>query len=283
MRVTILGNCQAQPLAAALTRADPGIDVVTGVAVHEAEPDPEDRLLSEFAGSDVVLAQRVSDSYPTAYLRTRHLRAALGDRLVVWPNVYYRGYNPEYRYLRRDGRHLEGPLGDYHLSWVVDGWLAGRPVADVVADLRSVDANAVFADVPEESLADLRSREADVDVPISDHIEEWRWATRLCWTFNHPTQALLDELAARVLRRLGVKPVPSDPDTELLGRWRGPLNPWVREHARPRFADRSAFRGCAVDLSGPAPRSVHRPLVRRGYADLVTAFYEVYDVALARD
>jgi len=280
VRIAVIGNCQARPLASALTAAIPGLEVLDVVIVHLADQAEADKTLAAIDGADFVLAQRVVDNYPTQFVRTDELRRHFGARLLVWPNLYYRGYNPELVYLR-DSQHraLQGPFGEYHVSTIHEAWRQGLSVVETVERLKSVDFNREkFAMVPDESLAELIEREADCDLRVSDVVAEDRWKTRLFFTFNHPTSAALDILVTRMLGLLGVPNASAGQPGEPLGRWRLPLNPWVKSEFAPSFQVRGNFLGSAVEYDGDRPKAVGPP-VPLNYRELTREYFTVYDKA----
>ena len=226
------------------------------------------------------------DNYPLEFVRNANLREAFGEKVVVWPNLYYRGYSPELVYLRNGGRPLQGPLGDYHLSPIHEGWKQGRSLAESIATFRDVDYNAErFSTVPEDSLRDLEQREADCDVTISDYVARERWRQRLFFTFNHPTKAALVELAKRVLDHTGwsehsspeaVAELAARP-AEPLGRWRVPMNPWIAQTAGSGLKDIKRFRANEVDMSGGLPKALAEPVLRLSLEEIAATYYRIYD------
>ena len=286
LHVAVIGNCQASPLARMLESVAPAVWVKRVVIVHLAKPEERTRVYSALEQSDVVLAQRVVDNYPLEFVRNANLREAFGDKVVVWPNLYYRGYSPELVYLRNAGRPLQGPLGDYHLSPIHEEWKKGRSLAESIATFRDVEYNAErFSTVPEDSLRELVQREADCDVTISDYVARERWRQRLFFTFNHPTKAALVELAKRVLDHTGwsehgsaeaVAGLAASP-AEPLGRWRVPMNPWIAQTAGSGLKDIKRFRANEVDMSSGLPTALAEPVLRLTLEEIAATYYRIYD------
>lgn len=69
----------------------------------------------------------------------------------------------------------------------------------------------------------------EVDLPISDLLEDPAVHARSFWTINHPTSALLDPLASRILERAGLAPItaPRAQSDEPLAGIRTPVEPHV--------------------------------------------------------
>lgn len=287
VNVAVIGNCQANPLASMLRSVAPVVRVNRTVIVHLAKDAERDEIYQALAGSDVILAQRVVDNYPCVFVRNAELRAAFGERVVVWPNLYYRGYSPELAYLRDDKpQPLQGPLGDYHLSPIHDAWLQGLSLDEAITRFRDPDYHASrFSDVPEDSLRELEERESECDVRISDYVAEQRWEQRLFFTFNHPAKTALVELARRALEATGLGEQVSAKamaqlvarPAEPLGRWRVPMNPWIARTFGAGMADIELFQGNEVDLSGGRPIAL-KPIVHLSLDEVAATYYRVYDL-----
>ena len=191
--IAVLGNCQAGPLRTLLSAALPQAEIQPVFTVHLVQEDQHDEVYEQLAKADLILAQRVVDNYPRTYVRTQVLRESFGDKVIVWPNLYYRGYNPELFYLRAaGGGAMQGPLGDYHMRTIHSAWERGASAGVAAESLRDVDANRVaFGDVPEASLRDLDARERDCDVKIAAWVRDQRWSEHLFFTFNHPDLSCL--------------------------------------------------------------------------------------------
>ena len=204
-RIAIVGNCQARPLGAVLALLSPELEIIEPVIVHLAKPADEAKANERLAGADIVLAQLVADNYPVPFVRLNALRERLGDKVVPWVNLYWRGRNPELVYKRELAGRAEFPLVSYHLEPVHEGWRDGLDAAEIAARLADPDlARLRYGGTAEASLAELRSREAGTPVPITDVIEERAATDDLFHVFNHPTTDLLGEYARRLLRALGL-------------------------------------------------------------------------------
>ena len=99
------------------------------------------------------------------------------------------------------------PLGDYHLSPIVDGFKAGASPKRVAALLSDLDWNRQqYGDIPRQSMQELYERERQTSVKIVDEIAEKESRERLFFTFNHPSLQLIAEYSHRILQALGFKP-----------------------------------------------------------------------------
>jgi hypothetical protein len=286
LNVAVLGNCQAQPLAGQLAATVPGLSVERVVIVHLARDEDRDAVYQDLDRVDLVIAQRVVDNYPCAFVRNAELKQAFGDKVLVWPNLYYRGYNPELTYLRGPDRSVvHGPLGDYHVGTIHEAWSEGLPVDEAVRRTGSIEVNReLYADVPGQSLEELGQREHDCDIQMAEWVAEHMWEQRLFHTFNHPASAALRELARRIVDtghlagvKAGTTPVTS---AEPLGRWGLPMNPWVADALAPTIEDLEVYHGNDL-VFGEGTVDLGRELVRYDLPGIAEAFYRVYDEVFA--
>lgn len=283
MRVVIVGNCQARPMGEILS-AIFGIDVQASVIVHLVRPQDEAKYLDVLQGADVILAQRVAENYPAPFVRTDALRQRYGEKVRIWQNLYFRGYNPDLVYCKRrlpaTGR-LAGPLGEYHLMALISAWRERIGTTGALARLQDVDWYKMnFADAPNSSLQELQSRERLGGVPVSDLIADQWTRRRLFFTFNHPSAALIAQYAIRVGKDLGLRPLRKIPPQlfgEPLGSLMMPVNPFVHATYQMPFGQFSAYRGAMVKATA---HDVSFNLSKTTFytaKELVEAFWRVYD------
>jgi len=280
-RVSVIGNCQGSPLAEML-RLFFKCEIVHILPVHKAGVLSEEKLDSAIAGSDYVLSQELHETFPLQWLRTSALKERSDSKLLVWQNLYFRGYNPELVYLRpAKGRHYCGPLGDYHIEDVVRGYQKGLAVTEVAAELEDVELNAArYSGVLGSTLEQLRAREKNTVTPVADFIEERCWDRRLFYTFNHPSNALLFRVAVAIGNVIGLRPMEkfrNDIINEKLNEILVPLNSVVRDRAKPTLSDWPLFTGLKFVLSSPCKVTNLKERQFYSRTELVEAFYRIYD------
>ncbi|ESQ78053.1 hypothetical protein AEYBE204_16290 [Asticcacaulis sp. YBE204] len=186
----------------------PSAEILGAVPVDHVPHNTYEHYAALIDAADIVLAQTISEDYPVVWIRQSSLKALCGDRLLIIPNVYFSGYTPDMGYIHGNGaRHIvQGPMADYHLYPVVyayqQGWAPDRATA-----LFSDDAffTQTYATAAETSLAELKRREATLEVGIADFIAEHYRERRLFNSMNHPTAYLLSAMADRILDHLGVR------------------------------------------------------------------------------
>ena len=93
--IVIVGNCQARPLAMAISEMVPEIEISGIAIVHLVNDESSSKFNNLFINADYIFAQRVTDAYRCNFVRTNKIISEHGGRVRVWPNLYYAGYTPE--------------------------------------------------------------------------------------------------------------------------------------------------------------------------------------------
>jgi hypothetical protein len=280
--VALIGNCQARPLAE-MMKAVFDVRIETIAIVHLLRNEQEVEYAGAFEKADVVLAQAVSDTYPCEFVRRSALTDRYGEKVFIWSNLYFSGYNPELMYVRPNARaHLVGPLGDYHMSPIIAGYQEGLSVQRCAERLADPAWNRVqYQGGVERSLQELRQRESRSGAPVADLVEmHWR-SRRLFYTFNHPSAFLLLEYAYRIGERLGLtvkRRLSGMHFDEPLGKFVVPINRFVLEDYHLSVDDSPVFRGIGVDFNDEG-KPVTQPRQTHYYSgeELIDCFYRIYD------
>ena len=219
MQVQVIANCQARPISTLLSKKATDIKTQDPIILHLSKPEERDAHLAQIEKADVVFAQLTSDAFQPQHLSSKELKERFGDKVVIWPNIFYVGQQPYLRYFTHPqlGR-LMGPLEALHdirlyKSWKDTGYVNG----DVLGDYDAGFLTGVRA----TSLAELVGKEAKCDVIISDFITQHEDDAKLFLTFNHPSNLVLSQMADRLLDHIGQSDVSCQDDTphELLGRY----------------------------------------------------------------
>src|SRR6478735_4792087 len=129
MRVSVIGNCQSVSLRQILMALRGDIDSQVLPNVYELSDIFKKAVCEDLEHSDWIVAQLVSPEYVVDYVRTETLRAQYGDKLIVWPNVYFSGYSPDFDVIHDVEFHnFRGPLLDYHSDKLLYAFLHGWSV-----------------------------------------------------------------------------------------------------------------------------------------------------------
>lgn len=280
--IAVVGNCQARPLASIFAASLPNAQITATAIVHLLADKDEPDYAAFFEAADVIFSQRVTDNYPCSFLRTSRLKETYGNKVICFPNLYYSGYNPELSYLRNEARKpIGGPLGDYHSRTIFKAWQQGLTVKEAVLRHYDIVYNQEnYAGLPEKSIQELYQREAETDVRIIDWIEAQLWRQRLFFTFNHPTQALLKQLALSLIRLsdIGHSDWNEDaaPKNEALGRFSCPINPWIANQYKPSFTTQDVYTGNEV-VNIDDGKVIAGKLREYQPLEITEAFFKVYD------
>jgi hypothetical protein len=252
-KIAVVANCQARPVANLIAILAPGVEITTVTIVHLAREADAAEALAHYANSDFLFAQAVQHNYPTPFVRTAGLKEQFGGKVVTWPNIFYQGQCPEIRYMTSGTGRVLGPLGEYQNIAVYEAWRNGFGVAATVDRLLTGgDWVTPLADEAPRSMAELRTREARLDVGIADHIAAHWQARRLFHTFNHPTNELLLQVARDLLVHIGINPDMSRMLTEYpeaLDQFVPAMLPPLVERLGLRYRGSTITKGVAVNFA----------------------------------
>lgn len=243
--------------------------ILDPVILHLAKEDQEQEHRNRLAEADIVLAQLTSDQYHIPYLRSNVIKHQLGDRSIIWPNIFYAGQQPYLRYFSSAcGGRLLGPLEAMHDLRIYARWRASR---GLTGPFPEDFVNQEFErSVQQTSTEDLRKKEAGCDVEISDIISSERSSDRQFFTFNHPARVILEVLSNRILSKLGENgPVEWNDGSEPLARYLVPSS-WQAETA-PEYKGNP----CLINEDGSV--SIEPTPTIYTSSELEEAFFEIYD------
>lgn len=206
----LYGNCQIEPLRKILEKSSDftkKYQFIDLKPVHLLTENDAINLEVKIAETDLFIHQVVSDDYQgikqfgTNYLRNCLKKTA---KAIAIPGAYFTGYHPAMiNFKDGDGNKITKPC-DYHdvnLLYLFD---QGKTVTEAIEIIEQVDfyqAEYVL-DNFKTTLQELRDRETELDITISDFIEQNYQKEKLFHTFNHPGVAVLSYLADRILELL---------------------------------------------------------------------------------
>lgn len=286
VKIAVVANCQARPVAALLKQMSPKVEIAGFTITHLAKEAQREAAFELYEKADFVFAQAVNENYPVSFLRTVKLKDAFGDKIITWPNAFFRGHCPDIRYLTIPGEgRAMGPLGHYHSLAIYDAWRNERGAMRTVKMLRQEDEwTQEFEGEPNQSIQELRDREASLDIKLADYIEE-RWREeRLFYTFNHPKKKVLIQLAAGLLKRISVSSQRSEPvgdDREPLGKTVPLLMPRLAERIGLKFEPNEWSKG--VTLTSENKLGIEGTPRFYKLKDLIETSFKCYDIQLNPD
>jgi hypothetical protein len=279
MKIVILGNCQGPVLEQLFLCAGTDVSLERTEPVFQFRQDQEDEIMTRLGAADVIFAQRVSDDFPISWVSTSSLRAAYGGKLLSWPNIYFDGYTPDIRYIRlHDIGQLQSPLDTYHYDLIAEQHRRGLSLREAIEAFQSDTGTAEQDDPFAASLSRLQTRETDVDVPISDYIEQAAKTRRCFYTPNHPYTFVLAEMGKRLADAAGISfdHARAAATPTLLDKIYIPTRPAIRRRFNLPFDRIPLHRGMEVTSTGGGQITLGKA---RSFMpqELVTEFYRIYD------
>lgn len=286
LRLAVIANCQARPMAQIIRLLAPQVDIVEITITHLAKQEEKEKCYEIYQKADYIFAQRVSDNYPTEFVRSDCLKQMFPHKLIVWPNIFFRGQCADLCYVTRPGvGRVVGPLGEYQNLVIFEAWQKSSTVSDARQLL--TDGGAWLARLETEaasSLAELQARELQCDVTISSEIaEHWR-NKRLFFTFNHPSKWLLETVARRLLQCIACE----TQDTPAIHACAEPLDriipallPVVAEYLGLQLPTGTLFKGCEIQLADQV--KIGKGVVYYELDDFIETSFRVLDRQLTPD
>lgn len=271
MKIVVVGNCQSRPIATIIKQIAPSTEIIGVVVVHLATDKEKSENLALYASADIIIAQLVADNYPCDYVRTKFLLEKFNGKIVVINNLFFKGYNPDWSYKRLNGGGLlKGPMGDYHNDGIFSSWAAGTSIQDTKELLYSDLYLKKYNHVALESLNELRLREQLSDISIVDFINEKMKQQRLFWSFNHPSNSLLELYTKKILDFIGVSiELKLENKNESLGKFR------PRVIAGFYNVSDAEQQGVSIDMSDS--KIELGPIKKYTDYELIEVFFEVYN------
>ncbi len=224
--VVVWGNCQAAPIASLLEEpvARRGWKVLTLPPVFEIDEAGLAGVQKHLASAVLLVTQPIRDEYRIPGCGSTQLAALLPDdgRTITIPVIYDSSAFPyQVNAHRGDGARVDAPVTDYHDLRTLVAAERGLSVEQAVAWWPEPD-DAMVRENATRSQAELRRRESDLDVTISDQLSE-----PVMWTLSHPRNTVLAEVAVRILELLDLDTGVTVPSREFVGARRAPIEPAV--------------------------------------------------------
>jgi len=249
IKVVVIGNCQARPIATLLEQMGVKVEVIKIAIVHLLSNEQKNEYEHFFKDADFIIAQVIADNYPCSFVTTKYLKVHYPGKVINIVNLYFSGYMPELRYIRLNGKGtLRGPLADYHNQTIYDCWKEKQTQQYTHARLEdSVFNKNKYGLLFEKSLSELSCREGATDIRIVNFIKNNLHIQKLFFTFNHPSLNLLIEYVKEILVFIDIKYTlqPVSCIKEPLGQFTAPINIHIKDLIDIEFKDITVFKGLA--------------------------------------
>ena len=278
----VYGNCQS-PIISRILSANPrfslNYEIVKCKPVFKIGKSDLENLKSIIQEIDLFIYQPVRSGYSgLEELGTDYLKNLLKPHSlsISFHSLYFNNYNPEIIYISKpnavdDDRVFVGPFGDYHNKNIIDMFIRGCQVKDVIkflSDPEALDRLSIQENL-KSSINELERREHEfgIDIKIASYVENNYQLKRLFWTKNHPSNNILFYCASGILERLGFL------DNK---------NILMKRLIATEFLDGTYFSihpaiYSALDLTFPNPQFYFIKENRIRLGDAVSMFFDFYD------
>lgn len=210
-KLVIIGNCQSLPLHKILSNLSPFknyFDIRYFPPVHIASTKEVAELHSLLEKEPCLLiTQRIQDTYrENIGLGTNYLNSIVNEKssIITWPNMHWAGYHPDlFEFKKINHQKILGEF-DYHNILILWAYHSGLSIDECVDVLISKDFVCDFEKNAMNCTQSLKTRERDLQISVSDYIEEHFRDNRLFYTYNHPTNKVILHLAKKILAYLEI-------------------------------------------------------------------------------
>lgn len=159
---------------------------------------------------DLFIYQNVSeDNRFCNGLATDNILKKLGGscKTIKIINIYFSGYfiqttKNEHNFMKDVQQSGLCPFGDKYIDNMLIQGLGKKEILEKVTKADFIPSEEI-RNLAQKSLTELKEREKDVDVIISDYIIENYDKRQLFYSFNHPINTVLIEYAKRIFSFLG--------------------------------------------------------------------------------
>ena len=170
---------------------------------------------------------------------------------------------------------MDGPLGDYHSSIILDAWRQGLQLNDALCLYKDEEYwNYQYHNTARESLKELRLREKVLDIEITSYIESHQHEEQLFFTFNHPSKRLIAQLAQRIGSHLNLKSrygARASIIKEALDQFQPPIHSFTKKQLKLNF--RSSEHFAVIDKNIVGTKRFRTITLE----EIIQDFYQIYD------
>ena len=231
-KAAILANCQGQSIAHLLKKNDvfaKAFDLLPLNPIHLLKESDAPKIHELVSSLDLLIHQPIGPHYGV-FSSDNIVKSMKPDSCSIsFPVLFFSGYNPETVYMKNIAGKTIQEMGYNDLN-IMKLFLAGFSPQDIVDQIISEDfySHAFILNNYEQSINSLKEREKDLDVKISQFINNFAKERRLFFSMNHPTNEVLQKVTAQILSLLSIPFVNLNLPKELLGKTRLFVYPSVR-------------------------------------------------------
>ena len=207
----MIGNCQAKGVAEALRILLPGARVrLIPMSTLGRRAGGLDAFAATLGDCDHVFCQ----PFPAGFFPeggSEALRARL-PRMRLFPAIVFTAFHPDAVYVGDLAsvarvKLVPSPLGTYHSAITLFGFLQGLPRERIVGLFREeVFSRLGYLDAWDLAAADLIASSRAIGFDLSGELLRWSRGGLFMHNINHPRLSVLGDIAARLLREVGLAP-----------------------------------------------------------------------------
>lgn len=209
-KIAILGNCQIYAVQKYLSAQASFIENWEILPIPPVfQISDGHAILDMLESADCIATQPLHSLVGGCDMSQDSLRKRYNN-LIIFPNVYFDGYNPELFYLKIDGALAKSPLFDYTLINILYSYINGHSILEC-AELWYPEINsdrskitAISREIISESIDELTSRDSLCDILSSSFVRENFIKSRIFFTMNHPSAAVMNHVVSQLFGRLGL-------------------------------------------------------------------------------
>lgn len=161
--------------------------------------------------ADLCISQPISSNNRfSAKLSTLYIKEHLQQnaKLIIIPKLHFTGYFPQFKKAQDSAVVLgRAPVFAYGDKFIDELFAQGKSYEEIKDVILSPDflSSEEFNKYFDEQLAQYKKEEDDCDVKLYDYIKKNCRKSILWYSFNHPVNAVIKELAVRTLMCIGLK------------------------------------------------------------------------------
>ncbi|WP_146202043.1 WcbI family polysaccharide biosynthesis putative acetyltransferase [Teichococcus aestuarii] len=205
IRLTILGNCQGAFLQNLAKRFPDQFVVNNTPDMYQQDESYFVEFKRIIENSDVVISRHFAEGLKFTPAITKNLKNVLKEKLIVFPNIYFNGYFPDFFVpYNKLGKAIQGIAGDYHSRTIYDCYKKKMSENEAINEIFLLEQKEKYKSSFENSFKLLTEKEKESDIKVSDLIIDRGSGVPRLYTYNHPKNFILYKVFERVLERIGV-------------------------------------------------------------------------------
>lgn len=207
MKVGIIANCQAMPLAKTLQAIKEVTTVVT-LPIHLYGADQFIKAENEFKElmkdpEAIILSYDISAEY--GEYQTGILKNKLKNFYTL-SNIFFSGLHPDITYVGDRNGRMTSCLGDYHSKIILHSYLIGYSPDDCLLRFCAAEYEKLgYFNAFAQSANNLSKRDLNIDIAFAEKFLNLLIETPCLYSTNHPTAVVFQEFSVMIASFLGLQ------------------------------------------------------------------------------